>query len=645
MTSCCRAERCAVIAVPLAAVLALWGLPASWTPVWAQAISKPIPLSPPPGKQSEGTPTQGGNPPPASAPPSPYATAPVPGAPPAPRVGAPVRPGGVAPAVSSETAKPGEASVAPVQGAGQLRAIDSESLGLLTEGNGGFGAHIWVNTRRDIVEALLARLPVALTAPSLQDLSRRLLLSVGTPPEGERGQRSLMSIRVERSFARGDLGGAGELVRMTPAREVDAAMGEVRAGALLLDGDTKGACQEAQARLGARGGTSGLFWDKLTVFCDLLANDPGKAQFGLALVRDQGEKDAVFYTLADALGGNAKAKVTAMPQATPLTLAMMRAANQPLPAETGPRDRPPVLRGIALSPNAPAPLRLEAAHRAALYGALTPDELVKTYRETEFAPAQIQNAFSEAQKIGGARARALLYRAAEAQSVPQARAETLRALYNLGRNDGDFPILARVTLKLLLELPATRELSWFAADAGRALYSAGRHPEAKAWLDRAAQDAGSNRDAFAAATALWPLARLADGDATAPWDAERMKAWRQAAEAGKPEIAQRRIAMLLTLLDVYGDPILGVDWTPLLKAPPTVSGPMPSPFIWFVMREASGEKRLGETVLHVLSGLGDTDLGKQNPYTVASAVAALKAIGLEREARALTVDAAIAAGI
>lgn len=267
------------------------------------------------------------------------------------------------------------------------------------------------------------------------------------------------------------------------------------------------------------------------------------------------------------------------------------------------------------------------------------------FAAAEFAPAQIAGAFSEAQKLGGVRARALLYRAAAGQAVPQARAEALRALYALGRQDGDFPVLARATLKLLLELPAARELAWFAADAGRALYSAGRYPEAKGWLDLALAEAGRNRDAAAAATQLWPVARIADGDNAAAWDAERMKEWRRAAEAGKPEVAQRRIAMLLTLFDLYGDPIIGVDWQPLLKAPATVTGSQPAPMLWFVMREASGEKRLGETVLHVLSALGATDLGQQNPYIVASAIAALRAIGLDREARALAVDAAIAAGI
>ena len=654
MTSC-RAERRIVpwTGVALAGPIAVCLMAVSAAPGWAQAISKPIPLTPP-GQGAVPSPAVT-SPPSTGSPPStvsPYQTAPA-----APRVGRPVRPVGVERLpVSSETAKPGEATVAPVQ-ANPLRPIDTESLGVLTEANGGFGATIWVNTRRDIVEALLSRLPVAVTAPSLQDLARRLLLSVGAPPEGERGQRSLMAIRVERSFARGDLAGAGDLVRVTPAREVDAAMAEVRASALLLNDDTNGACQEARTRFG--GGPGGLFWDKLNVFCDLLAKDGNKAQLGLALVRDQGEKDQAFFILADALAGNAnanantkakakakaKAEVKAMPNATPLTLAMMRASRQPLLADTGPRDKPAILRGIALSPNAPAPLRLETALRAAQFGALEPAELAQMFAAAEFAPAQIASAFSEAPKLGGARARALLYRAAAQQTVPQARAEALRALYTLGRRDGDFPVLARVTLKQLLELPATRDLAWFAADAGRALYSAGRFPEAKAWLDLAVAEAGHNRDANAAVTALWPLARLADGDGATPWDAERMKEWRRAAETGKPEIAARRIGMMLTLLDLYGEPILGVDWQPLLKAPPTMTGPMPSPMLWFVMREASGEKRLGETVLHVLSALGDTDLGKQNAYVVASAIAALKAIGLDREARALTVDAAIAAGL
>lgn len=591
-------------------------------PAWAQT-GKPTPLAPPQGSRTNA---------------------------------APVRPAATIESqpLSNETAKPGEASVAPVA-TNELRPVDSESLGLLSEQAGGFGVNLYANTRRDIVEALLPALPAAVTAPALQSLERRVLLSIALPPEGDRGQRGgLMPLRIERLYARGDLNAVLDLANALPAREVDGRIALARANARLLTDDLGGACQDARQRLAPPPvasaaapvrATPNLFWDKLAAFCDLQARDMERAQFGLALVRDQGDKDAAFFTLADALMGNAKAQLRSLPEATPLHLAMLRAANLKLPDDAGSLAQPAIARGIALHPGASPAQKLEAAHRAALYGAIAPDELARAYAQAEFQPAQLKNAFAESAKLGGVRARAILYRAAQEQTQPQARAEALRALYQLGRTEGDFALLARVSLPLLLEMRPAREQAWFAADAGRALYSTRRLAEAKAWYDAAAQAAGSDRDAAGAVLTLWPLARLADGDAAAPWSGERFRQWRAAVEAGKPETVPAKLAMALLLFDAFAEPVIGIDFQALHRAPATQPAPMPAPLTWYGMREASAEGRVGETVLHVLVALGETDLGKHSPIVVANAAGTLKALGLEKDARALAVDAAIQAGL
>ncbi|MGQ0677180.1 MAG: hypothetical protein ACT4N4_13990 [Rhodospirillales bacterium] len=625
MTSCRASRRAPALAAALALAFAGAAL--------AQGASRPLPLTPP---QRQAPPVETRPLPPPVAEPKPAEARPAKAKP------AEIRPAAQEPQpVSAETAKPGEASVAPVT-SGQLPPIDIESLGMLSEANGGFGVSLWAETRRDIVEALLPRLPAALGAPSLQSLQRRLLLSIASPPQGQNPARNLMTLRVERLLAMGDLANALELVRAVPARQIDPAMAEARASALLLTDDVAASCLEARQRLAAK---PSLFWDKLAVFCDLLARDPANAQLGAAMVRDQGDKDAAFFTLVDALSGSPRAEVKSLPDANALTLAMMRAAKQQLPADTGPRDRPMILAAVARAANAPPGLRLEAAHRAALLGALPADELAKMFQQAEFAPAQLAGAFSEAAKLGPAPARALLYRAAKNQSQPQGRAEALRALFQLGRQDGDFALLALAALPLLKEMPAQREQAWFAADAGRALYAAGQSAVAKGWLDVAEAAAANDRDAAAAVVVLWPLARIADGDAAVAWDAQKLAAWRGAAEAGKPDLAEQRIAMALTLFDALGDPVIGADWQPLYRGPAAVTGAMPSPMAWFGIRLAAAEKRVGLTVLYALVGLGETELARQTPVNLGIMVWALKTAGLEREARAVALDAAIAAGL
>ena len=60
------------------------------------------------------------------------------------------------------------------------------------------------------------------------------------------------------------------------------------------------------------------------------------------------------------------------------------------------------------------------------------------------------------------------------------------------------------------------------------------------------------------------------------------------------------------------------------------------------MRAATNESRLGETVTYALLALGDGGPGAASALTLDTVVRALRAMGLEREARALALEAVLA---
>ncbi len=77
----------------------------------------------------------------------------------------------------------------PASGAAEFEVeaaatVDPEAVGLLEEADGGFGFDMWRGTRRPLVERLLPRLAAGSTSRARNDLTRRLLLSTATPPEG-----------------------------------------------------------------------------------------------------------------------------------------------------------------------------------------------------------------------------------------------------------------------------------------------------------------------------------------------------------------------------------------------------------------------------------------------------------------------------
>ena len=64
----------------------------------------------------------------------------------------------------------------------ELGRIDSDSVGVLTEEQGGFGFNMWDGTNRSLVEKLLTKLPVNSSSRTIRVLMRRLLLSAAKSP-------------------------------------------------------------------------------------------------------------------------------------------------------------------------------------------------------------------------------------------------------------------------------------------------------------------------------------------------------------------------------------------------------------------------------------------------------------------------------
>ena len=109
--------------------------------------------------------------------------------------------------------------------------------------------------------------------------------------------------------------------------------------------------------------------------------------------------------------------------------------------------------------------------------------------------------------------------------------------------------------------------------------------------------------------------------------------------------AHRRGGLLLTLLSALGRNIAPEQWDVLLAGPLSEPSAVASPALRYVLRDAAANGRLGETVLLALLGLGAGGPEKAGLVTLGDAVAALRTVGLERDAEAIAVEAALAGGL
>jgi len=542
-----------------------------------------------------------------------------------------------------------------------LAEIAPDSIGTLDPEAGGLGIEMWQGSDRRIVTRLVGLLPDTLSSRGMRALARRLLTSIASPPisqfeVADEVEQSLLGLRIERLMALGEVAELNDLLAVVPSRHDDENRARTRVDGLLLTHDTAEACR--LVRNGIASYHQVPYWQKAMVMCQMIAGDVDQMMLGLDLLRESGgDDDPVFFSLAGALFGTAP-EIPEDAILTPLHLAMVQTIGTPLPPGQVARATPALLSAIAQMPNLDIEQRATAAERACAMGLLDGPALARVYDGFSFTPEELAGAIGATETMAGVRLHALHYQAARDQNLPASRAEILRVALELGKAEGLYPALVPVYLPLLLEIPVTPELSWFAADAGRALYAMGRYEQASAWLMLGRQEALINPQAGTAAASLWPYSRLAGGAALttdgtlATWRALRagMGAGEAAGEgagagAGAGDGGLHRGQMLLrAVFQALGerDPL---SWGQIAAEGEAANRIAPNAALLYALDEASESRRIGETVLLSLIVLGAEGPGGSHAYALSAALTALTRVGLETEARALAIEAALASGI
>ncbi|MHA1568616.1 MAG: hypothetical protein ACTSXZ_04030, partial [Alphaproteobacteria bacterium] len=184
-----------------------------------------------------------------------------------------------------------------------------------------------------------------------------------------------------------------------------------------------------------------------------------------------------------------------------------------------------------------------------------------------------------------------------------------------------------------------------------ALFAVGKPQAAAAWIALIGDQAAQNAESAVAWRSVWPLGLLALPENAANWDPTHLAAWWQDLRASQPEdtasavTAPGKAQMLYTLLETFGMPVDDAQWTALLDAPRRAGGGAPSAAVLRGLGRAATAHRTGEAVLLALIALGQDGPMASSPAVMGAVVSALISLGLEGDARALAIEAAIAAGI
>jgi hypothetical protein len=515
------------------------------------------------------------------------------------------------------------------------------SVGLLSEAEGGFGGDTWSGTEIGLVARLLPMLPMVVDSPAMRSLTLRLLLSTAKTPAGEATDGDFIAMRIERLAAIGHLAEAEKLLAFVPANFSNPVFARVRADAALLAGNVRQACRLVRNMVGV---DEAADWQMAMAFCLAVEGKSSQVELYEQLLYDSGIEDPAFFTLLGNLIRDDKAPLDSIDRPRPLHLAMLRTARQAIPADATQSAGPSTLRAIATSPNAALETRLDAAERAEALGTFGAEALRRIYASVPFSPEQRAGALDLAKRQPGPSASAILYQVTQIDAQTENRAKALRAAWRNGQRTGRYLTAVRVNLEVTRAIEADPDLAWFAGDAGRALLAAGDVAMARKWFFAVLHRARMQQpEAVAAVLALTPLLYVGDAGHGVPVLPAAMLGWWQAEVAMKAEGRYERALRLVALLTALGEDVPAALWQPVFGAP-TYPVSSVSPLLLLALDDAVGGGRKGEVVLLALVALGRGGPSVADTLTLRRVVAALRAVGLEADARALAVEGLLGYG-
>lgn len=583
-------------------------------------------------------------------------------------------------AVPDDAVPMDEADDAPAISSSALEAPSTDRIGLIDAASGGFSADMWRGTDLELLRRLLPQLPRRMDSLAQRRLARALLLSAATPPTssspaappvvGADGAAPvppappaqwLLETRLIGLAAIGDWNDALALMDLVPADQMTDGLRKLRADGYLITGRTNDACAEAQTALS---NTGDPYWQKIQVYCNFANNQASAASLGLSVLREQGIQDPLFFWTVDLLNGNRRLSPPNLGRPEPVHLMMLAKAGGPVPDALIQGGDPTTLAVVSGIPplddkndKTPAAQKAErrklaeearvvVAERAVAAGTLDAERLRLLYRQMnvkdEASPALATIT------VATVRERVHLFQTALAQNVPSARAEVIARAIELaradrGRQGPDFITVGQIYAPLIQDIAPSPDLVWFSGAAARTLIAAGQLDKGREWLGLARSMARTSIEAGQMADGLWPIDRLLTEGTPGRLPPQALQAWRETAPAA---VRAQQQGLLLNILAAVGEPITASDWLTAMDDDSSLPTLQVTPArIVNGLDLARKDKRVGETTVFALLALGEDGASSVEPAVVQDVIAALMAVGRERDARALAVEALLVEGL
>ncbi len=243
----------------------------------------------------------------------------------------------------------------------ELESIDPNTVGTITNEEGGLGYDMWSGSERNVIKDYLQNLPVNKESDTAIKLMKTLLLTNANVPKSN-DETDLILIRIKKLIELGDFNNAKLLIDLVDKENNEEILIKQTEINLSLNNFDL-ACSDIEEK--RKKFKQNLFWRKVEIFCQILNGNTNKANLSISLLKeDENFNDDIFLKIVDSLIYKEEIDGEQLLDLNLLNLVMTRVANISIKESYVLSDNPLLLTMIYRMPNAPIKLRIEAIEKS-----------------------------------------------------------------------------------------------------------------------------------------------------------------------------------------------------------------------------------------------------------------------------------------
>ena len=521
----------------------------------------------------------------------------------------------------------------------ELKDIDANTVGTITEDEGGLGYDMWSGSERNIIQNYLKNLPINKESDTAIELIKKLLLSNAKVPKSN-GEIDLILIRINKLIELGDFDNAKLLIDLVNKKDNEEILIKQTEINLSLNNFDL-ACSNIEEQ--RKSFKQNLFWRKVEIFCQILNGKTNKANLSLSLLKEEKNfNDENFLKIIDSLIYKDEINDESLVNLNLLNLVMTRVANINIKESYVLNDDPLLLTMIYRMPNAPIKLRIEAIEKSKKLLNLPIETIEEIYNSYDLK-AKDKKISLDDNILLGSETQSILFQMAIAEDDEEKKAKIIKKSLELAFINGNFTLISKLNLNSLLEIKPSKNLSWFANYAAKSLLISNKKEEAMKWYEILKKEKNKNTELFNNFIELWVIVEFLN---------------LKNRESEYKNISQNEILKSIdkfdsqnkkVVFDTFGFYILenfGVKinpqfWLINLDNQEIESKQLPNSSLISLLKNASENKKVGETILLILMSLDNKNFNQLHPFFLQIVISSLNQIGLQEKAFDLAMETLI----